>query len=152
LFQWDGNRWLKQEDNVRMTLTNNDERQTQKTSFINNASKSGISKIKSDVIDMSKTPMFTLGEGTVAFESRIDGLYVLTDVNYAADLHVEVWVNESGQATTITKSNESGKLSFVIGHPGITDAKLRWTVYDTVVEQRQSLSKALRKIKPQADN
>jgi len=151
LFQWDGFRWMKQEDNVRMTLTNNDERQTQKTSFINNATKSGIDKLKSDVIDMTRTPMFTTGNGTVDFEVRVNGLYVLTDINYNADLQVEVWVNESGKAVTITKSNESGKLSFVIGHPEIIDARIRWTVYDGVVEQRQSLSKALRKIKPQAD-
>ncbi len=36
LFRYDGTRWLKMEDAVRMTLTNNDTRQTQKTSFINN--------------------------------------------------------------------------------------------------------------------
>ena len=36
LFRYDGLRWLKMEDAVRMTLTNNDTRQTQKTSFINN--------------------------------------------------------------------------------------------------------------------
>ena len=152
LFQWDGSRWVKQEDNVRMTLTNNDERQTQKTSFINNASKSGISRIKSDIIDMTRTPMFSAGTGTVAFEVRTNGLYVLTDIDYNANLQVEVWVNENGKAVNITNANESGKLSFVIGHPEITNAKLRWTVYDVVVEQRQSLSKALRKIKPQADN
>ena len=101
---------------------------------------------------MTRTPMFTVGNGTVDFEVRVNGLYVLTDINYGADLQIEVWVNESGKAVTINKSNESGKLSFVIGHPEIVDARLRWTVYDGVVEQRQSLSKALRKIKPQADN
>ena len=36
LFRFDGTRWIKLEDAVRMTMTNNDTRQTQKTSFINN--------------------------------------------------------------------------------------------------------------------
>jgi len=36
LFRFDGVRWVKIEDDVRMTMSNNDERQTQKTSFINN--------------------------------------------------------------------------------------------------------------------
>lgn len=36
LFRYDGTRWLKMEDAVRMTMTNNDTRQTLKTSFINN--------------------------------------------------------------------------------------------------------------------
>ena len=36
LFRYDGERWIKMEDNVRMTMTNTDDRQTLKTSFINN--------------------------------------------------------------------------------------------------------------------
>lgn len=36
LFRWNGTHWIKFEDNVRMTMTNTANRQTQKTSFINN--------------------------------------------------------------------------------------------------------------------
>lgn len=36
LFRFDGSRWVKVEDAVRMTMTNTDTRQTLKTSFINN--------------------------------------------------------------------------------------------------------------------
>ena len=36
LFRYDGSRWIKTEDAVRMTMTNNDTRKTLKTSFINN--------------------------------------------------------------------------------------------------------------------
>tara|TARA_B100002019_G_scaffold83710_1_gene72245 strand:- start:682 stop:1851 length:1170 start_codon:yes stop_codon:yes gene_type:complete len=36
LFRYDGRRWVKMEDKVRMTMTNTDTRNTQKTSFINN--------------------------------------------------------------------------------------------------------------------
>lgn len=36
LFRFNGRRWVKVEDNLRMTTTNTSDRQTQKTSFINN--------------------------------------------------------------------------------------------------------------------
>lgn len=36
LFRYSGSRWIKFEDDVRMTMTNTDDRQTLKTSFINN--------------------------------------------------------------------------------------------------------------------
>jgi hypothetical protein len=42
LFQYDGTRWLKVQDDVRMTMTNTDTRLTQKTSFINNTASSEI--------------------------------------------------------------------------------------------------------------
>jgi hypothetical protein len=40
LFRFDGVRWIKKEDAVRHTLTNTDDRQTQRTSFINNTNTS----------------------------------------------------------------------------------------------------------------
>jgi hypothetical protein len=42
LFRYDGNRWIKVEDSVRLTTTNNDTRNTFKTGFINNSSTSTI--------------------------------------------------------------------------------------------------------------
>jgi hypothetical protein len=36
LFRYDGSRWIKMEDAVRMTLTNTDTRNTQKMGFVNN--------------------------------------------------------------------------------------------------------------------
>jgi len=37
LFRFDGTRWVKIEDSVRITTTNNDSRSNYKTSFVNNA-------------------------------------------------------------------------------------------------------------------
>ena len=37
LFRYDGARWVKQKDNVRMTLSNTDTRATQKSAFVNNS-------------------------------------------------------------------------------------------------------------------
>jgi len=42
LFRYDGNRWTKVEDDVRMTLTNTDTRGTQKGTFVNNTNSSTI--------------------------------------------------------------------------------------------------------------
>ena len=42
LFRYDGSRWVKMEDGVRMTLTNTNDRRTQKTSFVNNTTTSTI--------------------------------------------------------------------------------------------------------------
>jgi len=42
LFRYDGSRWVKMEDGVRMTLSNTDDRRTQKTSFVNNITTSTI--------------------------------------------------------------------------------------------------------------
>jgi len=36
LFRYDGQRWVKQEDNVRMTMTQTNDRKTYKTDFVNN--------------------------------------------------------------------------------------------------------------------
>lgn len=38
LFRYDGNRWIKMEDSVRVNLSNTDTRDTQKTGFVNNTS------------------------------------------------------------------------------------------------------------------
>ena len=42
LFRYDGNRWIKVEDSVRITTTNNDSRATFKTGFVNNTSSNTI--------------------------------------------------------------------------------------------------------------
>jgi hypothetical protein len=42
LFRFNGNRWTVFEDNVRMTMTNTNDRKTLKTSFINNTNKTRI--------------------------------------------------------------------------------------------------------------
>ncbi len=42
LFRYDGNRWIKVEDSVRITTTNNDSRANYKTGFVNNTSEDTI--------------------------------------------------------------------------------------------------------------
>ena len=152
LFRYDGSRWVKQEDNVRMTLTNTDTRQTLKTSFINNTEMSGIGKIATDVIniDSNRLPSFTVGV-TTEFTVDANSATVITNVAYVATYKVEVWLSETAKATNIVTSNSNGFLAFTINHPLQPNTRIRYTIYETVVEQRQAVSKALRKIKPVAD-
>ncbi len=151
MFRYDGRRWVKQEDNVRMTMTNTDDRQTQKTGFINNSAKSGIRQLATDTIyvDLLGDPIWESGSITQELTLTATSAVVTTNVPYNKDYLVEVWLNEQSQAKKITMSNLSGAIQFTIGHPIADNSVIRYTIYDRVVTQRQSLSKALR---PQADN
>lgn len=149
LFLYDGTRWVKQEDNVRMTMTNTDTRRTLKTGFINNTEISGIDKAGWDTVVVGEA--FDPAGITTAFTVNPSNVVIVTSLNYNANFKVEVWLNESSQAQLVTNQNVSGKFGFTI--PEIVDdgVRIRYTVFATYVEQRQSVSKALRKIKPEAD-
>lgn len=155
LFRYNGTKWMRQEDAVRMTMTNNDTRQTLKTSFINNNKLSGIGKIKSDtiIIGADRIPIYTIDTGTVEIYVDADSVFVLTDVVYQENMLIEICLNEDSNVTVSGNSivNQSGRVAFTINYPILASTRIRWTVYDQTVEQRQSLSKALRKIKPTAD-
>jgi hypothetical protein len=161
LFRWDGARWIKQEDNVRMTMTNTDDRQTQLTSFINNKNLSGITRVFDDVflILSNGDPQFEIDYGTVEFPKYTTtgvviedtGIVVSTNLPYDAKFTAEVWLNESSKATNVIVESASGFLRIKILHIIQPDTRIRYSIYDQVVEQRQSLSKALRRIKPEAD-
>ncbi len=152
LFRFDGTRWVKQEDNVRMTLTNTDTRQTLRTSFVNNTEMSGINKIATDtvVVDLIGGNTFQTGV-TTTFTVLTDSVYIVTNVAYDATYKVDGWLNEDGHLTDITTSNASGFLAFTINRAVQDGSRIRYSVYDEVVQQRQAISKALR-FKPQADN
>ena len=53
LFKFDGIRWVKQEDAVRMTMTNNDTRNTLKTGFINNNNYTYNNAVASDNVKLN---------------------------------------------------------------------------------------------------
>jgi hypothetical protein len=152
MFRFDGRRWIKQEDNVRMTMSNSDDtRQTQRTGFVNNTEKSGINQLANDVIyiDLLGDPIWESGSITQDLQITTTSVFILTNVPYNKNYLVEVWIDENSKATKITTSEVSGSLAVTIGHPVQDNSVIRYSVYDKVVAQRQSLSKALR---PQADN
>ena len=151
MFRFDGRRWVKQEDNVRMTLSNTDDRQTQKTGFVNNTEKSGIRQLATDSIyvDLLGDPIWASDGITQDLQLTATSATVTTNVPYNKDYLVEAWLDEQSKVKKITMSNGGGNIVFTIGHPIQDNSVIRYTIYDRVVTQRQSLSKALR---PQADN
>lgn len=149
LFLYDGSRWVKQEDNVRMTMTNTDTRQTLKTSFINNTQVSGIDKAGWDSLVVGQ-PFDTTGI-TTSFVVSDTQVVIVTSLDFNANYTVEVWLNESSKAQQVTIQNNSGKFAFTIPEIVVAGTKIRYTVFAKSVTQRQSVSKALRKIRPEAD-
>ena len=152
MFRFDGTRWVKQEDNVRMTLSNSDTRQTLRSSFVNNTEISGINKIATDTVTVDLIGGNTFESGvTTTFTVGVDSVYIVTNVAYDATYKVDAWLNEDSHITSITTANASGFLAFTISRAVQDGSRIRYSVYDEVVQQRQSISKALR-FKPQADN
>ena len=138
LFKYDGARWVKIEDNVRMNMTNNDTRQTLKTGFINNTTFIYNGTIASDYV--------SLVEGDTIIDTSID--YVT-----APFVALKLDVSETGFAIADYEdmlTNNSGKVRITlpadqaIPNPG----SWRISLCTNREAQRQSLSQAL---KPKAD-
>lgn len=142
LFRFDGNRWIKYEDNVRMTMTNNDTRSTQKTSFINNS--------KFTYVDQAGFDTVTAVAGETIIDTTIDYItapYVVLKfeevlLEYATADHLSLIANNEGKVRI--------NLPVVNGEQNEILANGAWQVslYNHREGQRQSLSKALR---PKAD-
>ncbi len=145
LFRFDGTRWIKVEDAVRMNMTNNDTRQTLKTGFINNTS---YIYNQATAIDWVK-----LDEGDIEFDTNINYL----DLTGAVYLVLKLETTEIGftiEDYTSMITNNAGKIRIEL--PVISDEQQiiphtgTWKISlcKNREAQRQSLSKALR---PKAD-
>ena len=154
LFRYVVDRWVKQEDNVRMELSNTDTRQTLKTSFINNKESTGLGRIISDVVLVLEdgSVQFEEGDSTTFFELYDKSAYFILNLDYNPKYTIEAWLDEDARAYNITTSNANGKLAFTINHPVPPDTRIRYTVFSRIVPQQQFPSKALHRIKPEADD
>ena len=149
LFRFDGTRWVKVEDAVRMTMTNNDARQTYKTGFINND--------KFTYNDFVGTDYVNLAEGDTVIDTNLD--YTEPVAAYAViklDVY-EVGYSSATYETLITSYLDTlGASKIRITLPVINEEQQaipytgNWkvTVCNSREAQRQSLSTALR---PKAD-
>jgi hypothetical protein len=144
LFRFDGQRWVKMEDSLRMTLTNTDTRNTMKTKFINNNNYVYSGKVATDIVTLSKDATTIATEINYPITAKYLMLKLDTrEINYVIADHENL----------ITSSNNKVYITL----PVITDVQQKipfdgkWSVefYTNRQEERQSLSKALR---PQADN
>ena len=153
LFRFNGARWVKVEDAVRMTMTNTDTRSTLKTGFINNTNFMYTDATKSDVVTLAKNDTVINTVIAPSFSAR----YIVVKL----DTHkLEYDTNEyPNMVSTYSYTNPktlavSNRLRITL--PTINSVQQvvpyggKWTVtfYNVREEQRQSLSKAL---KPRAD-
>lgn len=152
LFRFDTGRWIKVEDAVRMNMTNNDSRNTQKTGFINNTDYIYNNIIISDHI--------TLAVDQFVIDTDIE--YIPANINFAElyvefkqsilqfGLPVEVISDNPVVAYANILSNNTGKIRITL--PIINDVQQKiqtsgmWRISLCRNREavRQSLSKALR--------
>ena len=144
LFRFNGTRWVKVEDDVRMTLSNNDIRNTYKTGFINNVEDTNLNKMLSDTFFAATNTTFRPTDPLQSF-SLASGIAV-TKTTFNVNYGVEVFVNEV--RVKCTTSNVAGKLAFTINHRVKVGDRIEWVLYGEKITQRQALSKVL---KPKAD-
>ena len=131
----------------RHTLNNTDTRSTQKTGFINNTNKTLLGKVSSDTFIAKTTNTFLISAATSAF-NRTTGV-VTTRTVYNSTYGVKLFVDRSIiPQDKIQIQNQSGFLAFSVLEPIEIGQRIEWSIYSEVIEQRSSLSKAL---KPKAD-
>lgn len=142
LFKYDGDKWIRIEDSVRMSMTNSDTRNTLKTSFINNTKFTYNTPVGSDFVKLNKN------------DTIID-----TNINYTTSLYVVLKMDTHvldfvvAEHIGIISSYSVNGINKVRIQLPIIDSEQQsipysgaWkvTLYDYRESQRQSLSKALK--------
>ena len=144
LFRYDGNRWVKMRDNLRMELSNTDSRQTQRLSFINNNEFTYIDQITAELSSLTK------GDTVVRTDVQLitpTPAYVLLKLNnYKLELSTAQYPN---LISTYAKNNFTDLIQLNLPTEIIETGLWEILFYNDRVKQRQSLSEALR---PRSDN
>jgi hypothetical protein len=152
LFKFDGIRWIRIEDAVRMNMTNNDVRQTLKTGFINNSDYIYTNELATDFVSLT--------EGQYVINTEIDFMetqYVCLKLENTQVITVEVGYSSAENPSLITSYTDSSlsqKVRITLPEINGTQQTIpysgtwRLRLCDTREAVRQSLSKALR---PKAD-
>lgn len=149
LFRFNGSRWVKIEDNVRTNLTPGANNTTQRSSFVNNTGVRYQGALGWDAIRVANPYTPLANAHTVSFTLSNTSPYgtVVTKTSYVSTYGVKTTLN--GTIITNTMSNSSGNIAFTISNTLSIDDLIEYTVYETVIREKQSLSDALR---PTADN
>ena len=145
IFRYEDGKWIKASDNVRMTMTNSQDRMTQKTSFINNRNYTYNDLVASDVV--------VLEGGETVVNTKIqyppDARYVVLKQGvYEKGYSLE---DNPGLITADPQDNVQINLPVINRAQDRVEYPGNWDIlfYDNREAQRQSLSKALR---PKADD
>ncbi len=149
LFRYDGRRWVKVEDAVRTNLTPGVNNTTQRSGFVNNTEKFMSNAAAWDGIRVSSPYTPAANAATISFTLSNVSPYatVVTKVPYVSTYGIRTKLN--GIPITNTMANTGGNVSFTITSQPAIGSLLEYTVYRHVINERQSLSQALR---PSADN
>ena len=147
LFRFDGARWTKIADDVRTPLTPGITNKTQISSFVNNDNVVGIGRLNYDAIRCS--PTYAPLANTVTASFNMSSMSVVTTMAFNPSYDIKTTVNNT--PVTNTTANISGNIGFTIttNISLINGDLLEYNIYASAVNERQSLSHALR---PQADN
>jgi hypothetical protein len=139
LFKFDGLRWIKIEDAVRMNMTNNDTRSTLKTGFINNNHFTYVDRINVDVVKLL--------EGDTIISTNMEYVIAPFVVFKLDTLTLEY---ASAEHPGLLELYNVNKLRINLPTDQTIPIAGNWTVslYNHREAERQSLSKAL---KPKAD-
>lgn len=148
LFRYDGKRWVKIEDAVRTSLTPGPNNKSQRSSFVNNDQKTGILRLAYDAIKCD-SPYTPVGANVSTISFNMSTKSVVTKIPYISSYSVTTSLNSFPLENTM--ANISGNIGFTInsGVSIIQGDLLEYTVYQKAINERQSLSNAL---KPTADN
>ena len=153
LFRFDANSWVKVEDSVRMNMTNNDTRATQKTGFINNNNYTYNDQVATDIIQL--TTGATIINTRIAWSIGSPALYVViklgvTQLEFAVADHPSMFSYYTNSRGDYLLTINLPKVPDVTGTQQFIPYGDTWTVtlYNLRESQKQSLSKAL---KPRAD-
>jgi hypothetical protein len=145
MFRFDGARWVKFEDNVRMTMTNTDYREKLKTRFTNNNAVTNIDLLYTDTFTVANPTVFRVSDFTASLD--LPSSKIITRIPYVNTYGVETFVND--QIITVADvRNEGGFVGFITANPLKVGDKITWNIYQSSIPQRVALSKALR---PKAD-
>lgn len=149
LFRYDSRRWVKVEDAVRTNLTPGPNNLTQRSSFVNNSNKFMSNAVVWDAIKISSpyTPLANAATLTFTLSNTSPYGTVVTKAPYVSTYGVRTFLN--GARISNTMGNTAGNISFTTTNLLPIGSVLEYTVYEHVINERQSLSQALR---PSADN
>lgn len=144
LFRYNGTKWEFIESSVRMTMTNTDDRQTLKTGFINNTRKTYVGPIGTDAIRNADAYVPEIGSITASYDYV--NKTVVTTVPWNSGYGIKALVKD--YELEVSELDMNGFVAFKINNLLIDGDIIVYTVYKEKIDQRQSLSKALR---PSAD-
>jgi hypothetical protein len=131
LFRFDGIRWVKREDDVRMTMTPTENRMTQKGSFINNANQTGVDLLLTDITTSTTNE-------------------IVTTINFVSGMYAEVALADSPYIKAQVTANGLGKAVIDLTEDYAVGSKVEYRLYRSSTAEKVALSKALKK-KPGAD-